>query len=251
MKLKTTIQIVVAFTITAVVVLSNFAEDEDTQIYTRDAEPVVPNWAAISAWPPLPVNDVNPTPDPNQRFTAVVLDDSGSMGNDITAAKAAVVESLSAMAPTDAVAVVALNRGVVLDFLPVAEATTALPTALAPIQSEGSTPLTASVALARGMLEQQAAVAQGFGTYRMIVTTDGAADDPQTLRNEIEAMAAETPIQIATIGIGVDSRHVLRRDDLGDFVDVGNVAALGAALQAAVAENTSFAAITAFSREEN
>ena len=42
---------------------------------------------------------------------------------------------------------------------------------------------------------------------------------------------------------------MLRRDDLGTFVDVANVAALRGALEAAVAENTDFAAITDFGED--
>ena len=51
---------------------------------------------------------------------------------------------------------------------------------------------------------------------------------------------------IPTIGIDIEGRHVLRRDDIASFVDIEDTSTLEAAIEAAVAENTSFEAITAF-----
>lgn len=209
-------------------------------------EPVIPNWAAIASWPGIQVDLVEAQPDPNRRVTAIVLDDSGSMGDDIAPAKAAIVGALGAMDAQDRVAVLALNAGSVLPFSSVSDALGALPDLLRPISSDGSTPLTRSIGEAQAMLETEAATVRGFGTFRLIVTTDGQADDGDALDAAIETLAASTPIQITTIGIGISGGHVLRREDLGSFVDVANVAALAQALQAAVAENTDFTAITDF-----
>jgi predicted NBD/HSP70 family sugar kinase len=93
---------------------------------------------------------------------------------------------------------------------------------------------------ARDLLEFEAARARAFGTYRIIVTTDGEADDGQALTSEIEDLARTTPIQVATIGIGIGGRHVLRRAGLASFVDVGNVNQLAEALKAAIAESQNF-----------
>ncbi|MEL6523525.1 MAG: vWA domain-containing protein [Pseudomonadota bacterium] len=209
-------------------------------------DPVTPNWAAIAAWPTIQAPEVEARPDPNRRITAIVLDDSGSMGDDIIAAKAAVVDALAAMADTDRVAVVALNSGTVLAFSSVSEARAALPGALERILSNGRTPLTGAIKTAQKMLEEEAAMVRGFGTFRLIVTTDGAANDGDALELTVEGLASDTPIQLTTIGIGIRGQHVLRRDDLGSFVDVANVSALAEALQSAVAENADFQAITDF-----
>ncbi|MEM9342895.1 MAG: vWA domain-containing protein [Pseudomonadota bacterium] len=214
---------------------------------TVSREPVPPNWAAIAAWPRFEVETVEARPDPNRRVTAIILDDSGSMGSDIVPAKAAVVGALNAMADDDRVAVLALNAGTILPFTPVSDARAALSDLLRPIGSDGGTPLTNSIRNAQGLLEGEAATVRGFGTFRLIVTTDGAADDGFALEAAIEDLAASTPIQVTTIGIGISGNHVLRRDDLGSFVDVANVDALQEALEAAVAENTDFTAITDFS----
>ena len=211
-----------------------------------EPNPVIPDWSAISSWPRIDADTIEAVPDPNRRITAVVFDDSGSMGNSITDAKQAVVEALAAMEETDRVAVVALNSGVILPFMSVSEARSALGPALGPVASDGSTPLTAAVQTAQAMLEAEAAMAQSFGTYQLIVTTDGQADDGDALVFAVEELARSTPIQLATIGISVSGSHVLRRTDIGNFVDVSNAAALAGALQAAVAENADFDAITDF-----
>lgn len=209
-------------------------------------EPVVPDWAAIAAWPTFEAPTVEATPDPGRTFTAIVLDDSGSMEGDIEPAKAAVVAALDAMEPTDRVAVFALNTGEILPFTTVAEARSALPRLLAPVASDGSTPLTGAVNASRAALEAEAAVTGGFGTYRILVTTDGRADDEASLAGAVEDLARTTPIQIATVGVGIRGDNVLRRPDLGAFVDIDNVGELEAALRDAIAEEQSFTAITAF-----
>ncbi|MGR3468569.1 MAG: VWA domain-containing protein [Shimia sp.] len=212
-------------------------------------DPVAPNWAAIAAWPGTTADTVEAQPDPGRRITAIILDDSGSMGADIEPAKRAVLDALDAMAPDDRVAVLALNAGTLLPFTPVEAARTALPPRLAGVEDTGSTPLTRAVQDAQRLLEAEAAAARGFGTFRVIVTTDGQADDGLALTAAIEDLAATTPIQLTTIGIGIRGQHVLRRADLGSFVDVADVGALTEALQAAVAENTDFTAITAFDQD--
>lgn len=214
---------------------------------TASVDPVEPDWSAIAAWPDTVSESVEAQPDPNRRITAIVLDDSGSMGSDITAAKQAVIDALNAMAETDRVSVLALNAGVILPFTKVSDARDRLPAALRPISSSGSTPLTASIQSAQRLLEQEAANVRGFGTFRIIVTTDGAADNGDALNRAIARLAGSTPIQLATIGIGLRRGHVLQRSDLGSYVDVANVEALKEALEAAIAENTDFTAITTFS----
>ncbi|EBA09391.1 VWA domain-containing protein [Sagittula stellata] len=236
--------------IVAIAAVVIFRSQSNLDWVTITHDPVPPDWAAIAAWPSLEADLVDALPDPNRRITAIVLDDSGSMGSDMEAAKQAVVDALSAMQDTDRVAVVALNAGVVLPFASVADARRTLPAALAPIRDTGSTPLTRAILDTQAMLEAEASSVRGFGTFRMIVTTDGAADDGEALQRAIEDLAAKTPIQLTTIGIGIRGNHVLRRADLGSFVDVANVAALEGALQAAVAENDNFAAITEFTDGE-
>lgn len=234
----------------AVIGFAIYQESNEGGAVIVDRDPVVPDWTAIAAWPDREAEQVEVQPNPNRRVTAIVLDDSASMGDDIVPAKAAVVGALDAMDDDDRVAVLALNAGVILPFASVNDARRALPDLLRPINSDGGTPLAQSIRRARGLLEAEAASARAFGTFRLIVTTDGAANDGDALIAVIEDVATATPIQIATIGIDVSNRHVLRRDDIGSFVDVANVGALEEALQAAIAENTDFTAITEFGETE-
>ena len=236
-----------SFAVVAFIIAQNLGDDDPPAV---SLEPVIPNWSAIAAWPNSEATLVEAQPDPNQRVTAIILDDSGSMGADIVPAKAAVIDALDAMEPGDRVAVLALNSGTILPFSTVSDARAALPGRLAPIRSDGSTPLTSSIEDAMALLDSEAATLRGFGTYRLIVTTDGDADNGPALVRAIETLASRTPIQLTTIGIGIGGGHVLRREDLGSFVDVANVSALASALQAAVAENTDFTAITDFDATE-
>ena len=47
-------------------------------------------------------------------------------------------------------------------------------------------------------------------------------------------------------GLGVDTGHILRRDDLAAFVAIDDVGQLAAALRDAIAEEQTFSAITSF-----
>ena len=209
-------------------------------------DPVQPNWETIAAWPPDQAQTVDAVPDPNRNFTAIVLDDSGSMGDEIGDAKTAVVSALSEMAPKDRLTVIGLNSREIIPFMTVEEAQGVLPGRLADVISDGGTPLTRAVQASRQALAQEAAVAGGFGTYRILVTTDGQAADAVALEVEIEDIAANTPIQVATIGVGIKGGHVLRRSDLAAFVAIDNVGQLADALRSAIAEEQSFSAITSF-----
>ena len=234
----------IAIAVAAFVAVAIFSEVPDRREVAP--EPVVPDWAAIAAWPVFEAQTVEATPDPGRTFTVLVLDDSGSMGDDIEAAKNAVVAALEAMDAGDRVAVFGLNTGEILPFFTVSEARAALPGLLEAVESDGGTPLTRAIMASRAALEAEAAVAGGFGTYRILVTTDGRADDEQALADAIEDLARTTPIQIATIGVGIRGNHVLRRPDLASFVEIADVGELEAALRDAIAEEQSFTAITSF-----
>ena len=215
--------------------------------YTPATDMGTVDWEALAAWPPLiEVPDVEAVPDPDRISTMIVLDDSGSMGSDLEQAKAAVLEAVRMMDPNDRVGVLALNAGLVLPFETVEDAADILPGRLSPLRSTGSTPLGPALSAARDLLSEEAARSRSFGTYRIIVTTDGAADDPDLLVREVIETVNKTPVQVATIGIGIGRRHVLNAEGHTSYVAVDDVGKLAQALQAAVAENASFDPITAF-----
>lgn len=108
------------FAVFAVIAGGVFLSESDVSVGFSEAEPVQPNWAAITAWPTLQVDMIEAQPDPNRQITAIVLDDSGSMEDDIDAAKAAVIGALGAMEASDRIAVIGLNAGTILPFSTVA-----------------------------------------------------------------------------------------------------------------------------------
>jgi len=211
-----------------------------------DGSPVAPNSYAIANWPDVDGAATQAEPDPNRIYTAIVLDASGSMGRDMRAARQAVQVAVASMHADDWVAVIALNAGVIAQFAPVKDAQADLVSRLERVSSTGSTPLTQAIQAARAELEQQAAETGGFGTFRILVTTDGAADNREALANEIVDLAQRTPIQITTIGVGIGNRHVMNREDIGTFVPTHDVDDLANALRSAVAEQTGFTAIKSF-----
>jgi len=226
------------------VAVDSFSADDT---YTPTVDMGQADWAAIAAWPELiEVPDVESLPDPDRIFTMIVLDDSGSMGDDLEQAKTAVIEAVRMMDRQDRVGVLALNAGLVLPIATVEDVIPRLESTLRPVYSTGSTPLGPALSAARDFLSEEAARSRSFGTYRIIVTTDGAADDPDRLIREVIETVNTTPIQVATIGIGIGARHVLNAAGQTSYVAVDDVGKLSEALQAAVAENADFSPITAF-----
>ncbi len=73
-------------------------------------------------------------------------------------------------------------------------------------QPRGTTPLSDAVALARGELERQAPYQQGYGTYRLVVITDGQHSEGYDPRTEVKMILANrnNPIEIHTIGFCID-----------------------------------------------
>lgn len=150
------------------------------------------------------------TPDTKRTTTVIILDDSGSMGNDgITAAKNAIVSTVADMPDGDRVAVIALNDGVVLPITPGADAKRSIADVMAPISANGGTPLGGSLAMAKQMITLDAARQRGFGTFRIMITTDGAASDAKVLKSVTRDLLGKTPIQLATAGIGIGEGHPL------------------------------------------
>ncbi len=70
----------------------------------------------------------------------------------------------------------------------------------------GATPLSDAVTLARDELERQALYQQGYGTYRLVVITDGEHTEGYDPRAEVKMILANrnNPIEIHTIGFCID-----------------------------------------------
>lgn len=209
-----------------------------------------PNWSAIESWPEVPDDvEIIAQPDPSRTIAVLVLDDSGSMSSDLSAAKNALVQSLEFFEADDHVAVLALNAGEVLPAMSVEQARVDLAPALKPLRSDGSTPLTGAVLQARAILNDLAAERRGFGIYRIIVTTDGAADQEDELSLAVGQTVTNTPIQISTIATKSLPGHALNAEGYTSFTTIAGVDGLADALAGAIAENSAFVPITAFEGE--
>ena len=226
-------------------------DSDDGPAASVDGIPLAPDWAAIAAWPgDAGGAEVEVVPDPARTTAVIVLDDSSSMRPRMEAAKDAVAQAARLVPENGRLGVQALNAGAVLDPAPAGEAASALPARLAAISASGSTPLGPALEAARATLEAEAARQRGFGSYRIIVATDGRADDDDRLARVVAAILTETPIQISTIGIDLGEGHALNMPGHVTYVGVADVSGLSAALAAAVAESPSFEPVTAFEPTE-
>ncbi|MEM7190984.1 MAG: vWA domain-containing protein, partial [Pseudomonadota bacterium] len=148
--------------------------------------------------------------------------------------------------PDSRVGVLALNGGMILPVTSAQEASRTLAAQLQPIQAGGGTPLGARLAQAEGLLTFEAQSRRGFGTFRILITTDGAASDEAIMNDTVADILSSTPIELATIGLGIGEGHALNVPGYTRYVSVGSVGELADALQAAAAEQTVFQPITKF-----
>lgn len=243
------ISVVVLILIAGAVLMNNLTQNAPQANYDPiDTAFLSPDWSAIAAWPPESSDTslVQANPDPAQVTTLILLDDSGSMGGRMSAAKDAVTEAVAQFAPDTRVGVVALNAGLVLPVTEAREAARVLPERLRPIEADGTTPLGARLAEAANILTEEARRRRGFGTFRILVTTDGDASDGNVMNAAVTQILSATPIELATIGVGIGEGHALNVPGYTNYVSVTSVDDLAGALQAAAAEQTVFQPITKF-----
>lgn len=106
----------------------------------------------------------------------------------------------------------------------------------------GGTPLSEVIDLAEQELENQARYQQGYGSYRVVVITDGAHSggyDPRPVVERILGNPAN-PVEIHTIGFCVDENHALNQPGLTHYRSATNPTELKAGLESVLAESESF-----------
>jgi hypothetical protein len=102
------------------------------------------------------------------------------------------------------------------------------------VKAGGTTPLGASMGWAVKTLKRQYEAQMGYGEYRLLVVTDGEADDFGNV-NSAGKLAGDYGFPLYTIGFGIGQRHSLRQFSLS-YQDAQNADQLKAALQAAGSE---------------
>ena len=235
--------IAIGVVIFAIAIWDDLMQGEVTPQLQADLSP---RWDAVAAWPGVEADSAAADPEPDRTTTVLVFDDSGSMSDQIEAAKVAALEFAAKLPATTYLGAIGINSGVLVEPMPVREALPVLQSVLATVRADGGTPLTRAMRAAHDMLRNEAANQRGFGTYQILVTTDGAADDTGALTDEVVAILTASPVNISTIGIGIGDGHPLNLGGETRYVAIADVADLASALQEVAAEQTSFDPITAF-----
>ncbi|MFK7945473.1 MAG: VWA domain-containing protein, partial [Paracoccaceae bacterium] len=153
------------------IVATQFSQSpEQPQYDPIDLAGVAPDWKAISAWPPegseQGASTAEANPNPWQVTTLIILDDSGSMGGNMDAAKQAVIEAVTQLDPNSRVGVLALNAGMMLPVSLASDAARALPDRLYTLIADGGTPLGSRLRDAAAILTEEARQRRGFGVFR-------------------------------------------------------------------------------------
>ncbi|MBU0632515.1 VWA domain-containing protein [bacterium] len=186
--------------------------------------------------------------DPTLRKNIIVIfDDSGSMAglinSRITRAKKATSQFIKHLPSTYNLGVYALNGGYVFSLQSVdANQRKRATERINALKARGTTPITKALSLASKELRKQQQKQAGYGSYTIVIVTDGVADNPTAMFAEVDRVI-EQGITIKTIGIDIN-RHGLR--EVTDFVEASSVKQLVSAMQRAinaeVSSNTGFVA---------
>ncbi len=148
----------------------------------------------------------------------IVLDGSGSMREKMArtgvtkmaAAKSALHEVLAQLPETTNVGIVAFSASSAADWLvPLGPQNAAqLASAIDGLAARGGTPLGRYMKMGADRLLQQRADQFGYGTYRLLVVTDGEADHPRTV-NQYTTEIIARGITVDVIGVNMKKDHTL------------------------------------------
>lgn len=113
------------------------------------------------------------------------------------------------------------------------------------VRAGAGTPLGPSLESAYAALSHQAARQGGYGTYHIVVATDGQATEPQAHDPEGQMNAAvdkivTSPIVLETIGFCIDNGHALNRPGRTVYRNAMNPDDLNRGLSEILAETDSF-----------
>jgi uncharacterized protein YegL len=152
-----------------------------------------------------------------QQNVVIVLDDSGSMGEHmrsdrrtrkIDAAKSALRTVLEQLPEDSQVGVVSLNGTADGWLLPLSQVDqSSIDTVLTRINARGGTPLGKFMKVAADTL-LEARAKQHYGTYKLLIVTDGEATDPQLVDRYLPDIVARGLV-VDVIGVDMSGNHSL------------------------------------------
>lgn len=108
------------------------------------------------------------------------------------------------------------------------------------IVAGGGTPLDQAMSSAYEMLTKQAQRQLGYGTYTIVVVTDGIANDPSALMKAVNRILGNTPIVIYTIGFCIGNRHSLNQRGRTIYKTADDAQSLRRGLRDVLAESAAF-----------
>jgi Ca-activated chloride channel homolog len=206
-----------------------------------------------AVWPPPSLPDQPVAPDLLADNWEFVIDASGSMGSSacgtggrprMETAKSGVIkfsQSLPENANRGLVVFSEQHRSGIREWLPLAPKNGAeFARQVSTIQPGGSTPLRSSIELAAKVLTARAQMQRGYGTYHLVVVTDGEADQGQEPGPFTKNLVATTAISVHVIGFCVDGKHSLDIKGYTQYASASNPATLDQGLKAILAESTAF-----------
>jgi len=170
----------------------------------------------------------------------MIFDDSGSMrgrlrdnlfNTKLNSAKKAAKEFITHLPANYNVGFYALNAGYVFPLQKLQPASRKkLLNQISQFSANGGTPITKSVQLMSVELNKQKEMQAGYGTYTLVIATDGEANEPKSMLKAVDE-AIENEVQIKTIGINID-RHALR--SVTNFAEASSTKELIIAMKRAI-----------------
>ena len=107
-------------------------------------------------------------------------------------------------------------------------------------KTSGGTPLGPAVLAGYAELTRQAQRQLGYGTYDLVVVTDGEADSISELNDAVSRVRRESPTRIQTIGFCISDKHSLNQPGRTVFKQAGRYETLKQGLEEVFAEAATF-----------
>lgn len=162
----------------------------------------------------------------------ILFDDSGSMmqRGRIYKAQKATISLLKSLKDGTNISIYALNKKMIVKLQAVENGVENAIKKIENIRADGSTPIGKSLEVVTKVLEREKQKQSGYGSYTIIIVTDGKANSPTTMFKAVDKAIDEGFI-IKTIGLDIHD-HKLKK--VTEFVEASSQAELSNALLKAV-----------------
>lgn len=241
---------IAALVLAAIGLWAVVGDDQPPEQAEAPSDQSAPASAEAGAWPPLPSEPVALAANLIATNYLVLLDTSGSMANSecsgqvskFDAARAALKAFAGSLGENDQFALAVFTDDaarLVLPFGGGASHRQRLGQALAKLAPGGATPLRGAIGFSFQALTEQAQRQVGYGTYRLVVITDGYSTDkdPKEVAMDI---VRRSPIEVHAIGFCIGGSHSLNVAGYTRYYTADNPRQLAEGLAAVRAEVENF-----------